>query len=359
MAEVSRFLVIRLSSIGDIVHALPAVAALGETGAEIHWAVESRFAPLLEGNPYVERLIALDTLSTSNGARFAVAAETVVRGIVALRASEYDAAVDFQGLVKSALIGRLSRARERVGFAETWLREPLAGVFYTDRVRPRPSAGGTRQHVIEMNGALAERLGARMPARREDWKFPLPRNERDESAVAARLESLGVKDFIIINPGGGWAEKRWPPNHYAELIRRAAGEFPDAILVTGGKTDEGEIEHILKAAQSNRARYFPSSLLEFIALARRARLMVSGDTGPMHLAAAAGTPLVAIFNGRDPLNTPERNGPFLPDDIVVLPDEPPASGWQTGGANFLRGVKVESVLAAMRKRLATGRARCP
>jgi lipopolysaccharide heptosyltransferase I len=343
---VSRFLVIRLSSIGDIVHALPAVAALGETGAEIHWAVESRFAPLLEGNPYVGRVLNLDTLGFADGTRFAVAAENLVRGLWALRQFNYDAAVDFQGLVKSAVVARLSRSRERVGFSEHWLREPLAALFYTDRVAPRG-----RRHIVEMNLALAERLGARPGP----WKFPLPAGEREKQEVASRLARLGVEDFIILNPGGGWAAKRWPPNEYAELIRRAAAEIPEAILVTGGKADETEIAHILKAAGSERAHYFPSTLLEFIALARRARLVVSGDTGPMHLAAAVGTPIVAIFSGRDPLNTPERNGPFSPDDIVVLPEKFSFSPMPTGGGNYLRGVKVESVLAAMREQLAKRR----
>ncbi len=341
----SRFLVIRLSSIGDIVHALPAVAALGETGAEIHWAVESRFAPLLDGNSYVQRVVKLDTLGFSDGTRFVVAAENLLRGLGALRASEYDAAVDFQGLVKSAVVARLSRSRERVGFSEYWLREPLAGLFYTDRVAPRG-----RRHVIEMNLALAERLGAR-PAP-GSWKFPLPASEGVEREVASRLARLGIEDFIIFNPGGGWTSKRWPPNDYAELIRRAAREIPEAFLLTGGKAEENELEYILKAAGSERTHHFASTLLEFIALARRARLVVSGDTGPMHLAAAVGAPIVAIFSGRDPLNTPERNGPFSPDDIVVVPGKPPVLSIQLGGKNYLGGVKVESVLAAMRERLA-------
>jgi lipopolysaccharide heptosyltransferase I len=382
MTRVSRFLVIRLSSIGDIVHALPAVAALGETGAEIHWAVESRFAPLLEGNPSIQRVVRLDTLAlrlrslrlrsgsstgsptSSNGERFGVAAENFVRGIAALRASEYDAAIDFQGLVKSALIGRLSRARERVGFSEHWLREPLAGVFYTDRVNPRV---GPPKHVIEMNLSLAERLGAKMPERREDWEFPLSRSEREESAVAARLESLGIQDFIILNPGGGWSEKRWPPNDYAEFIRRFAAEFTGHFLLTGSKAEEPEIEFILRSAHCARACYFPSTLLEFIGLARRARLMVSGDTGPMHLAAAVGTPIVAIFSGQDPLNTPERNGPFSPDDFVVVPGKGLLSGvvvtlpgnararaFQPDVKNYVLGVKVEAVVRAARQRLAVG-----
>ena len=356
MAAVSRILVIRLSSIGDIVHTLPAVAALAESGAEIHWAVESRFASLLAGNPYIERVVELETASVLDGARFAVAAENLVRGLLALGGYDYDAAIDFQGLVKSAIVARFSRARERVGFGEYWLREPLAGIFYTDRVAPRLGPG---PHVIEMNLALAERAGARLPGRREDWQFPLPHHARDESAVASRLRESGIEDFIIVNPGGGWREKRWPPNDYAELIQRAAREFPEALLLTGGKQDETEIEHILAGAECPRARFFPSTLLEFIALARRARLMVSGDTGPMHLAAAVGTPIVAIFSRRDPLNTPERNGPFSPEDIVVLPQKPPFSGIQVGDTGYLGGVEVESVLAAMRKRLARGRAWMP
>jgi lipopolysaccharide heptosyltransferase I len=343
-----RFLVIRLSSIGDIVHALPAVAALGEAipRAEIHWVIETRHAALVEGNPFVHRVVKLDTLGWRQQFKFAETAEDVVRGIVALREVSFDAAIDFQGLYKSGLIAWLSRSRERVGFAERWLREPATGVLYTERVAPR----GCR-HIIEMNLALVERLGVRPPGP-ERWQFPLPRTDSDDRYVDRQLASLGVSEFIVINAGGGWKSKCWAPENYAELIRRFEAECSWPVLMTGSAQEEGMIRGILERAASRRARYLPSTLVQLIALARRAKLFVGGDTGPVHLAAAVGTPLVALYGAADPVNTAERNGPFRAADIVVC--GPGTMNHHRGAKNldYLRGVSVDSTLAAVRERLA-------
>ena len=174
-----RFLIIRLSSIGDIIHALPAVSALGKTfpEAEIDWVIENRYSNLLEGNPYVHRLVVLDTLGWRKSTAPFAALEQMAWSIAALRESAYDAVIDFQGLYKSAIIARLSRSQRRLGFADHWLREPAAGVFYNERV----SARG-RRHVIEMNLSLVERLGVPHLAS-DEWEFPLPRTDEDDRRV--------------------------------------------------------------------------------------------------------------------------------------------------------------------------------
>ncbi len=342
-----RFLVIRLSSIGDIVHALPAVAALGETfpQAEIRWAIEARHADLLEGNPFVHCVLKLDTLGWRRRFRPAEAVEELARSLLALREVSFDAAIDFQGLYKSGLIAWLSRSRERIGFAESWLREPAVGVLYTERVAPRG-----RQHVIEMNLALVERLGARPPGAAH-WQFPLPHSAQDDRYVEQRLASLGGQDFIVVNPGGGWLAKRWPALDYAALIRRLDAEFSWKILLTGSSEEKELIEQILENSGSQKASYFPSTISQFIALARRARLFVGGDTGPLHLAAAVGTPIVAIYGALDPLNTPERNGPFSAADIILTNDGLVEQTRRGRNTDYISGVPVDSVLAAIRKRL--------
>ncbi len=342
-----RFLVIRLSSIGDIVHALPAVTALGETHphAEVHWVVESRHAVLLEGNPYVRRVVKLDTLGWRERSRPAETLEEIARGVMALREKSFDAAVDFQGLWKSGFIAWLSRAEARVGFAENWLREPAAGVFYTDKVSPQ--AG---QHVIEMNLALVERLGARVPERAA-WKFPLPRTEADDGYVQRQLAQLETAEFIVVNPGGGWKSKCWAPENYAELIRRLEAELPWSVVVTGSPKEEGLVRSILERAEARRTRYIPSTLVQLIALERRARLFVGGDTGPLHLAAATGTPIVAVYSTAETRTTPERNGPFSPADIAVSA-RGPVDRRAGKTASYLQGVSVPAMLAAVRQRLA-------
>ena len=235
-----RFLVVRLSSIGDIVHALPAVAALGETfpQAEIHWAIEARFAPLLEGNPFVHRVVKLDTLGWRKQIASPRTWESIVSGAGHLREVPFDVAMDFQGLYKSAAIAWLSRSRVRLGFAEHWLREPAACAFYTDRVSPHG-----RSHVIEMNMALAERAGA-APRSRAEWKFPLPRNEADEGYVEQQLAATGTRQFMVINPGGCWKSKWWAPENYSELLRRLQDEFAGDFLLTGSPDEEPLIQRV-------------------------------------------------------------------------------------------------------------------
>lgn len=343
-ASSQRFLVIRLSSIGDIVHALPAVAALGETlpRAEIHWAVETRYAALLDGNPFVHRPVRLDTLGWRKKPASPATIEEVARSLMALREVVFDAAIDFQGLYKSGLIAWLSRSRERLGFAEKWLREPAAGVFYTERVAPHG-----RKHVIEMNLALIERLGVPPigPAR---WQFPLPRTAADDRHVEQHLASLGAQEFILINPGGGWKTKCWAPENYAELIRRLEAEIPWKIFLMGSPEEEELIREILRRAGSSQASYFPSTLVQFIALARRAKLFLGGDTGPLHLAAAAGTPVVAIYGPTDPT----RNGPFSQADITLSNRGPITYTRRAENSDYLPGISVESVLVAIHERLA-------
>ncbi len=344
MPDPPRFLVIRLSSIGDIVHTLPAVATLGETFpcAEIHWVVEHRLAALLERNPFVKRTLKLDTLRWRRNSRWAETIEEMIRSVLPLREVSYEAAIDFQGLYKSAFIAWLSRARERVGFAEYWLREPGVGVFYTERVSPRRC-----RHAIEMNMALVEHLGARS----RSWQFPLPRTDEDDYYVEKQLCSLGATEFIILNPGGGWKSKRWPPGNYSELIRRLAAALPFKIVLTGSREEEGLVRSILANTNSSRAGYIPTNLVQLIALTRRAKLFVGGDTGPLHLAAAVSAPIVALYGSTDPRNTAERNGPFCRDDIILLDERPIPARIQCKDESYLEGIAIERVVTAIRERL--------
>lgn len=335
-----RFLVIRLSSIGDVVHALPAVSALGESfpEAEIHWAVEKRLAVLLRGNPYVQRLVEFDTNGWRRNPLSPLTLGDVFVALADLRRIEYDAALDFQGLYKSALMAWLSRARERLGFADSWLREPLAAAFYTQHVAPRG-----REHVIEMNLALVERLGARASS----WRFPLPRREEDDQYVEHELAHLNIGPFILLVPGGGWSSKRWPPASYANLIRRLAEKLEHDFVLTGSPDEEDMNLQILRESSVPRAHYLPTTLVQYIALARRAKLFVGGDTGPLHLAAAVGTPVVAIYG---PTN-PARNGPFSKDDIVLW-NRGPVNYTRRGSAiAYLDGISVNEVFLAVLRRL--------
>jgi lipopolysaccharide heptosyltransferase I len=339
-----RFLMVRLSSIGDIVHALPAAAALAETfpHAQIDWVVEKRYALLLDGNPHLHRTLVLDTLGWRKHLTSSATWHEMRSGVDDLRQTQYDAALDFQGLWKSAVVTWLSRARERVGLAGPWLREPGAGVLYTQRVSPRQHV-----HVVEENLALAERLGASVPPR-QNWQFPLPQNKEDDACVEKQLAALRSEKFVIINPGGGWRSKCWSPENYTALIQSWARDRSEPVLLTGSPAEEPLILEILRCVESPWARYFPTTLVQFIALARRASLFIGGDTGPLHLAAAVGTPIVGIFGPTDPV----RNGPFAADDIALSNRGPINHTRRGGNPEYLPGISVESVMAAAQERLA-------
>jgi ADP-heptose:LPS heptosyltransferase len=284
--------------------------------AQIHWVVEKRHALLLDGNPHLHRVVILDTLGWRRHLTSSVTWHEIRDGVCDLRRTRYSAAFDFQGLWKSAVVAWLSRAQERVGFAERWLE----------------------------NLALVERLGART----EHWQFPLPRNEEDDGYVNGQLAALDSKDFIIINPGGGWRSKCWSPENYAALIRQWAGARREQILLTGSPSEEPMIEGILQSAGAQRARYLPTTLVQFIALARRARLFIGGGTGPLHLAAAVGTPIVGIYGPTDPV----RNGPFAADDIALSNCGPIDHTRRGTHPAYLSGISVDSVVAAVERRLA-------
>ncbi len=336
-----KFLVIRLSSIGDIVHALPAVAALGNTfpDAEITWAVETRYACLLQNNPYLKQVISLDTLGWRCSLNQVATFREIIQTAQALRHEPFDAVIDFQGLVKTGFIAWMCRSPRRVGFAKYQHREPGSGFFYTDEV-PVPVG----RHVIEENLALVEWLGARAGA----WQFPLPQHPEDNLYVESALENRKIKDFILINPGGGWITKRWPPANYSILLQKLDAELPWSTVMSGSPAEEKEILEIIQRSGSQRAHYIPTTLRQFLALGRRARLFVGGDTGPLHIAGALGVPIVALHGPTDP----RRNGPFSPADIALSNRGPINHTRKARNPKFLDGISVAEVLEAICERLA-------
>jgi heptosyltransferase-1 len=339
LAPMRRFLVIRLSSIGDIVHTLPAVCALSKANrdAEITWLVEQRFAGLLQGNPYVQRVLTLDTLGMRRRLGSPSAWGELWHHAQPVRQAGAEAALDFQGLWKTGFIAFWSGARERAGFALPWLREKGARLFYNRAVNvPRGC------HVIEANLALAACYGAERGA----YEFPLPCSREDNDFAAAQTAGW-PRGFIVVNPGGGWAGKRWAPEKYALLLRQLEAQLPLGLALTGSPAEEGMIAEILKTAGTRKARYVPSTLGQYIALVRCAALMIGGDTGPLHLAAAAGTPVVAIYGPTHPA----RNGPFSPLDIALYSGGPVSHSRRARRPRCIESISVEQVMDAVRQRL--------
>lgn len=328
-------LVVRLSAIGDVVHTLPALAALHRHGWETGWVVEPPARSLLEGNPCLSRLWPAPPARFSSWG-------VAHRVLIGVRAKEYDAAVDFQGLWKSAAWARLAGAGRVVGLSRRWRREPGSAVLLGERVDLPPGI----VHVIDENLSLLRPLGIEAVGLRE---FPLPAAAADAQNVARGLAALGLEAFAVLNPGGGWASKLWAPERLG-AVARGLRDRGLGCLVTWGPGEAGLADRVVEASAGAARRAFPTTLMEYVQLVRRARLVVAGDTGPLHLACAVGAPVVALFGPTEPA----RNGPFSPADVVVRPPSWEAAG--RGGRYRVEGaamdaITVEQVLAAIDRRL--------
>ncbi|MGZ4835220.1 MAG: glycosyltransferase family 9 protein [Terriglobales bacterium] len=314
-AEISRLLIVRLGSLGDIIHTLPAVSFLRRIypAAVFGWAVEQRWVSLLSSEsaiaaprspqkPLVDVVHVVDTLAW----RSALLSNKTWRGVhdslEELRSLPYDVAIDFQGAWKSAILAQLSRAPRRLGFAQP--REKPATLFYTHQI---PARG---RHVVERNLSLAEGLTGLRPGEHAP-SFPLPLDPAAERAADEQLRAHGLHSFVLINPGAGWGAKCWPAERYAEVARALARHGLRAI-VNYGPGEEQLAGDVARASEGVAIALSPP-LSELVAFSRRARLCVGGDTGPVHLAAAFGVPVVALFGPTDPA----RNGPCGGPSIVL------------------------------------------
>jgi heptosyltransferase-1 len=316
-------LIVRLSAMGDIIHTLPAVTVLRKAFPQtrLGWLIEERWAELLcaphfprSGERSAQRPL-VDRIHTVNMAKWrrALFSFTTWREIAAsskeLRAAQYDAVIDFQGAIRSALLARRSRARIVYGDAKP--RENAATMFYTRRVSVQ--ANGT--HVVEQAAELAAAVATNVitngiaPAQLENVEVVFPVDPDAEKKIAGIVAD--VKDFAILNPGAGWGAKRWPAERYGGVAKELAKDGL-CSLINYGPGEEG-LAVAVEIASGGAARKISCTISELIALTRRTRLLIGGDTGPMHLAAALKIPVVAIFG---PTN-PARNGPFGTHSIVL------------------------------------------
>lgn len=284
-------LIVRLGATGDLVHALPAVAAIRDAwpDARIDWLVSRRYAGLLEYASGFSRAVVLDGWRTL---RF-------------LRAQRYDVALDLQGLIKSAVLARASGARRVIGFPWAHLREPAARLFYTQSAAPGPGP-----HVIHKNLGLVRALGV-VPG---PPRFPLSAPLADDLArVLPPAGAAGIRPLAVVNPGAGWPNKRWPPERFGALASHLRARHGLTPVVTWGPGERALAEFVVRESGDAARLAPPTSLGDMIALVGCASLFVAGDTGPLQLAAALGTPVVAIFGP----TSPARNGPWAASDISL------------------------------------------
>ncbi len=325
----NRLLIVRLSAMGDIIHTLPAVAALRQAfpHATLGWLVEERWAELLctlryprsgERSPLRPLVDRVHSVNTAEWRRAPFSFNTwlqMAAGLSELRGIQYDAAIDFQGAVRSALLARWSGAPMVYGSAQP--RENAASMFYTREVPLTTNA----THVVEQGLALAGAVisttsvpaagivSASMTIAAAEIQVEFPTDPDAEHKIAV-LTPDG-NDFAILNPGAGWGAKRWPAERYGQVAKELAKDGLRSLVNYG--PGEEDLAAAVEAASEGTAQKISCSLSELIALTRRARLFIGGDTGPMHMAAALKIPVVAIFG---PTN-PARNGPFGTRSIVL------------------------------------------
>ena len=302
-----RILIVKLGAIGDVVHALPALGALRRSmpEARIDWAVEQGgAAQLLQGCARLDELIELD-LRGWRRSLMNVGTQTAIRKAMAgLRNARFDLSLDFQGLLKSAMVARLARIPRRIGFAREALREPASALMLTERV-----AVDDGDHVIRKNLKLVEHLGCDVSG---EYEFPVALSGEDERFAGEQIARFDGR-FAILNPGGGWLTKLWGADGFGAIADRLWEAYAMPSVVTYGPGEEGLAQSVVDHSRANAATTLAATLKQLFALARGAKLFIGGDTGPMHIAAAARTPIVAIFGP----TTSRRNGPFAPDDVVV------------------------------------------
>jgi len=304
-----RILIVKLGSIGDIVHTLPSLAAIRRAlpGAEISWVAESRSAEILRDNPLLDRLIEIDTKALRRGLMSGETLRAPRQQLRLLRASAFELALDFQGLIKSSMIARLTGARRVVGFAREALREPASRLLLHETVRIPE-----RLHVISQNLALTEgALGISVPVLPEEFRFPIAVDETHESEAAA---AAGIdRPYAVLNPGGGWPTKLWSAEKFGLLADELWHQFGLPSLVTYGPGEDHLAERALSSSQSRKARSVSVSLKGFCALVKGAEVYVGGETGPTHLAIAMRTPVVGLLGPTEWW----RNGSPYADDVCV------------------------------------------
>lgn len=288
------FLVVRLGALGDLIHTLPAVAALrrAHPHARIDWLVEPRHRELLDLVPILTSVIVLERRSLGGWL-------DITRR---LQQRRYDVALDFQGLMKSAALARWSGARDVVGFDRASLREPAARWFYRT-----VAAVGEGRHVIHKNLALVNEVLGR---RDTTLEFPL---QDVDSAALADVRARGIARLALVNPGAAWPNKRWPAERFGAVAGHLAKAHGLTPLVLWGPNERELAERVVSASGGHAAVAPETRLADLVALSRAASIIVSGDTGPLHVACAVGTPSVSVFGPTDAA----RNGPWDPRDYVL------------------------------------------
>lgn len=325
-----QFLVVRLGSLGDIVHTFPAVASLKESfpASKIVWLTHPRWIALVASSRLATEIWPVDSRDLSS-----------VRQIIGrIRSDSWTASVDYQGLWKAACLPFLGGVKSRVGFSSATIREFGVPLLYTHRVVCRST------HIAEQNGELSVCAGASHLT----GKVTLSVAEFDEKRVKDELARDGIDCYLVLSPGGGWRSKCWPTERFGALSDRIQRDLGIRCVVNYAPGEE-ELAAAVKAASGDaQSSAYDGELGPLMALLRGACCVVGGDTGPLHLATALGTPVVALFGPTDPA----RNGPYPPRETVLRSAAAKTTYQRSETTDpSLLDLSVEEVFAAVKRRL--------
>lgn len=356
----TRILIVRLGALGDILHALPAATAIRNAlpDAVLGWMVEERWSELLTASgekalpcvtspqkPVVNLVHTVDTVRWRKKLFRAATAREIAGDLGRLRQTHYDLALDFQGNMKSAVFASMSRARAIAGFRDP--RERGARWFYSLKF------ARSGEHVIEQNLSLAEQaLRPWLGERPLDKTAPLLTcDPAAESWACNEIKRLGIASFAVMNPGAGWGGKQWPAERFAAVAKALAIHNVKTLVNTG--PGEEALTAAVVEASGGHAISIVCTLGQLIALVRRARLLIGGDTGPLHLAAALGIPVVGIYGPTDPA----RTGPLGSKAVVLRhPESETTFSHHAAPDEGLLKITADEVISAARYLLGNARA---
>jgi len=297
-----RILILRTSALGDIVHALPVLSALRKhlPSARIGWLVEAPYASILQDHPDLNEVIPVRLRSWRQQPFSRETLSETLRFFRALEQFSADVVLDLMGNHKSGALAALTMADRRLGVARDFRREPSSALWISEPVVP------VGQHAIDVGLSVARHLG--IPCEPADFGaeklFP-----GTPAAAAEVLDSTsGLR--VLIHPGAGWDNKRWPPERWGAVARRLEETAEIRSWVAAGAGERHLVETAVEASRGAAEPITAQGLDVLAALSRRASLVMGGDTGPIHLAHALGTPVLSLHGPTDPL----RNGPYLHPD---------------------------------------------
>ena len=306
--DFNNILIVKLGSIGDIIHTLPSLNAIKNVfpDSKISWIVEEKSKEILLGNKNIDKLYIVDTRRWRKDIFKPVLFLSVIKEVKGffntLRNENFDLAFDFQGLIKSGIITFFSNAKFSIGFDKKNCREPLNALF--TKLKVTPSKG--EEHMVNKNLSLLKKLGIRVNGNEFRLIYPNPEIHKLADKIFSKYNLDRRKFTVGIYPGGGWVTKRWETDKFAILCDNLKESFNPQILLISGKGEEHLVEEIKNKVKNKPFVISNTTLKELTALISRIDLFIGGDTGPLHIASAIGIPTVAIFGPSDP----SKNGPY-------------------------------------------------